>query len=91
MRFTEKGNYLYAIDLGNNWPTTHGFADYEDSELPSAFYTIPGVKPIKGSKIFMLGCSDELPWHQEGDELVIEEIPDPLPCDYAWSFKIQVK
>jgi hypothetical protein len=22
--------------------------------------------------------------------LVIEELPDPLPCDYAWSFKIQI-
>jgi hypothetical protein len=38
----------------------------------------------------MLGSSDELPWHQEGDDLLIEDIPDPLPCDYAWSFKIQV-
>jgi hypothetical protein len=91
VRFTEKGDYLYAIELGNNWPSTLGFADYEKSELPTAPYTIPGVKPVKGSQIKMLGSNDELPWHQEGDKLVIEEIPDPLPCDYAWSFKIQVK
>ena len=34
----------------------------------------------------------------EGDEdedeeyvnVLIEELPDPLPCDYAWSFQIQV-
>ena len=30
----------------------------------------------------------------EDDEdigIVIEELPDDLPCDYAWSFKIRVK
>ncbi|MHC4132932.1 MAG: alpha-L-fucosidase, partial [Planctomycetota bacterium] len=90
IRFTEKGNYLYAIELGNEWPTTLGFADYGDSKSPSAPYTIPGVKPIKGSEIQMLGSSKNLPWRQEGDDLVIEELPDPLPCDYAWSFKIQM-
>jgi alpha-L-fucosidase len=90
LRFTEKGPYLYAIELGNQWPPDVGFADYKNSELPSAPYTIPGVKPIKDSEIRMLGCSESLTWHQKGDDLVIEEIPDPLPCDYAWSFKIQV-
>jgi len=91
VRFTEKGTYLYAIELGNVWPPTVGFADYEDSELPSALYTIPGVKPIKGSKIYMLGSNDELPWHQEGNDLVIEKIPDPLPCEHAWTFKIKIQ
>ena len=38
----------------------------------------------------MLGSEKKLPWHQEGDDLVIEEIPDQLPGDYAWSFKIQI-
>ncbi len=88
IRFLEKGDYLYAIDLGNIWPTSLGFADYEDSKPPSAPYTIPGVKPLKGSEIQMLGSSKNLPWHLEGDDLVIEEMPDSLPCDYAWSFKI---
>jgi len=91
LRFTEKGPYLYAIELGNKWPPTVGFADYKDSKPPSAPFTIPGVKPIKGSEIRMLGSSKNLPWHQEGDNLVIEEIPDTLPCDYAWTFKIQVR
>jgi len=90
LRFTEKGPYLYAIDLGNIWPPTVGFADYEDSNPPSAPYTIPGVKPVKGSEIRMLGSSKNLPWHLEGNDLVIEEMPDSLPCDYAWSFKIKV-
>ncbi|MHC4790599.1 MAG: alpha-L-fucosidase [Planctomycetota bacterium] len=90
LRFTEKGVYLYAIELGNEWPTTVGFADYKDSEPPSAPYTIPGVKPTKGSEIRMLGSSKKLPWHQEGENVIIEELPEPLPCDYAWSFKIQL-
>jgi alpha-L-fucosidase len=75
IRFTTKGNYLYAIDL----------------EKPDAPFEIPGVQPVKDSKITMLGSSDELTWHQEGNNVVIENIPDPLPCDYAWSFKIQYK
>jgi len=90
VRFTEKGNYLYAIDLGNVWPSKFGFADYPDSNKPTAPYTVPGVKPIKGSEIIMLGSEKSLPWHLEGNNLVIEELPDPLPCDHAWSFKIQV-
>lgn len=89
IRFTEKGPYLYAIELGNELPPVD-FADYKDSKPPKAPFTIPGVRPIKGSVIRLLGSSMNLPWHQEGDDLVIEKLPDPLPCDYAWSFKIQV-
>lgn len=56
--------------------------------------------PLEGSEIFMLGSDKPLKWRLEeseddyddeyGDDLVIEQLPDPLPCDYAWSFKIQV-
>ncbi|HIJ71939.1 MAG TPA: hypothetical protein HPP87_11345 [Planctomycetes bacterium] len=90
LRYTEKGNHLYAIELGNEWPTTLGFADYGDSDPPNTPYTVPGVRPVKDSEILMLGSNMSLPWHQDGDDLVIEELPDPLPCDHAWSFKIQV-
>ena len=90
VRFTEKGDYLYAIDLGNTWPTTRGFDDYEESRQPTAPYTLPGVTPVAGSEIQMLGSSKNLRWHQKGDDLVIEELPDPLPCKHAWTFKIQI-
>ena len=90
MRFTEKGDYLYAIDLGNQWPPTVGFAQYEESTWPTAPYTIPGVTPVEGSEIRMLGAEESLPWRQEGDDVVIESLPDPLPCDHAWCFKVQV-
>jgi len=91
IRFTQKGNYLFAIDLGNDFVESDGEADYEDSTPPRAPFVIPGVKPLEDSKIVMLGSDKNLSWHLEGENLVIEELPDPLPCDYAWSFKIQVK
>ena len=83
IRFTRKKEYLYAIDL----------------EKPTVPVVIPGVRALPGSEIKMLGSDKPLKWHQDDDsyqddeevgKLVIEELPDPLPCDYAWSFKIQV-
>ena len=89
-RFLEKDDYLYAIDLGNIWPTDKGFADYEDSKQPEAPLVIPGVKPKADSAVRLMGYDKDLPWHMEGDDLVIDKLPDKLPCDYAWSFKIKV-
>ena len=82
MRFLRKKEYLYVIDL----------------EKPKAPVIIKNVEPLAGSEIKMLGSDKSLKWHTEEDEdddddrgtLVIEELPDPLPCDYAWSFKIQI-
>ena len=74
LRFTRKGRYLYAIDL----------------EKPGAPMVIPGVTPEPGSTISMLGSSTNLAWHQDGGNVVIDELPDPLPCDYAWVFKIRL-
>lgn len=90
VRFTEKGAYLYAIDLGNTWPPTVGFSDYEKSTPPAAPYRLPGVTPAAGSQITMLGSDQPLSWHMDGDELVIEQLPDSLPGDFAWTFKIRV-
>ena len=91
IRFTEKGKYVYAIDLGNKWPSSVGFVDYKDSKPPEVPITIPDIKPVEGSEIKILGSNEILAWHQDGDDLVIDSIPDKLPCDYAWSFKIQVQ
>ena len=90
IRFTEKGNTIYAIELGNVWPTEKGFADYGDSAPPTAPYIIPGITAQKGSEIRMLGVDEPLAWRQEGADIVIEAIPDSLPCDHAWSFKIRI-
>ncbi len=91
MRLLEKGDFLYAVELGNVWPTEKGFADYEESAPPSLPIIIPELTPIEGSVIKMLGSDEELSWRMDGNDLVIEELPDELPCDHAWSFKIKVK
>ncbi|MHC4503738.1 MAG: alpha-L-fucosidase, partial [Planctomycetota bacterium] len=74
LRFTRKGEYLYAIDLAT----------------PRVPLEIPGVTPEAGSAIRMLGSDTDLAWHHDGTNLVIDELPDPLPCDYARVFKIRV-
>jgi len=74
LRFTRKGPYLYAIDL----------------KEPTVPTVIPGVTPVQGSNIRMLGSDTNMPWHQEDGDVVIDELPDPLPGNYAWVFKLQV-
>jgi hypothetical protein len=75
MRFLRKKEYLYAIDL----------------EKPVAPVMIEDVFALEGSEIRMLGHDQPLKWHMDDeDNLIIEEVPDPLPCEHAWSFKIQV-
>jgi alpha-L-fucosidase len=90
-RFLEKGNYLYAIELGNEWPPTVGFAEYRESTIPSAPLRIASAVPIEGSAVRMLGHDEDLAWHMEGKDLVIDKLPEKLPCDHAWTFEIQVK
>jgi alpha-L-fucosidase len=74
-RFTKKGPNLYAIDF----------------EKPKPGQVIPGVSPMRGSEIRMLGCDKPLGWHQAGRDVVIDDIPIPLPCDYAWTFRMQAE
>jgi hypothetical protein len=91
MRFLEKDEYLYAIELGNIWPTEKGFADYEESVPPKAPVRISGAAPVKGSLIYMMGHDKPLSWRMESNDLIIEELPEELPCEHAWTFKIKVK
>ena len=73
LRFTSKGACLYAIDL----------------KKPGIPVTLPGVTPKPGSVIRMLGSDKDLAWHRDGSDLVIDQLPDPLPCDHAWVFRIE--
>ncbi len=80
IHFTQKDEYLYAIDL-------------EEPKLP---YRIPNIYILPGSEVKMLGSDKSLKYRieqndddDESIDLIIEELPDVLPCDYAWSFKIQ--
>ena len=63
---------------------------YPESTRPRAPFVIPGIKPVENTEIQMLGSDKNLSWHMDGNNLIIEELPEPLPCEYAWSFKIQV-
>ena len=45
---------------------------------------------MHGSSIRMLGSDKNLAWRQVDGNAVIEELPDPLPCDHAWVFTIRV-
>jgi alpha-L-fucosidase len=91
MRLLEKGDYLYAIEMGNEFPSTKGFAEYDDSTPPSVPIVIPNFAPAKGSVIRMLGSEEDLDWHMDGEDLVIDELPEQLPCDHAWAFKIRIR
>jgi alpha-L-fucosidase len=74
LRFTRKGPILYAIAL----------------EKPVAPLVIPGVTAEPGSAIRLLGSDAELAWRQDGDDVTIGALPDPLPGDHAWVFKIRL-
>lgn len=90
IRFTQKDNFLYAIEIGNEIMEMEDAPKYKKSKAPKAPYKIPGVKALDGSEIMMLGSNTALPWKQKGQDIVIEKLPQRLPCDHAWTFKIPV-
>jgi hypothetical protein len=51
---------------------------------------IKNIIPVKGSTIQMLGSDTRLEWKQVGSDIIIQ-LPDEKPCEYAYSFKIQLK
>jgi len=74
LRFVVKDGDLLAIDL----------------ERPGVPEVIGGVTAKPGSVVRMQGSDKELSWRQDGSNLVIDELPDPLPCDHAWIFRIKL-
>jgi len=74
-RFTEQGPHTYAIAF----------------KAPKVGDVIPNVTAVQGSEIRMLGSAQPLSWHQAGADVVLDDIPSPLPGDYAWTFRIQVR
>jgi alpha-L-fucosidase len=74
IRFLAKGDFIYAIELGNEIMEVEEAEFYTESIKPKAPYKIPGLKPVKGSEILMLGNEEALPWHMEDDNLVIEKL-----------------
>jgi alpha-L-fucosidase len=74
IRFTTKGDVLYAIALG--WP--------EDRRL-----TVRSLAAAAGkiADVTLLGHAGDLPWSQTADGLVVT-LPEEKPCEYAFALKI---
>ena len=75
IRFTLKGDNLYAICLG--WPA---------KELLIKT-VVPYLYPGEITQVEMLGCDKKLAWQVTDDGLLVE-MPEKAPCDYAYSIKI---
>jgi alpha-L-fucosidase len=75
IRFTTKGDVLYAFVLG--WPRDHTV-------------TIRSLAKPAGpiANVSLLGCPDKLDWQQTDESLVIH-LPDRKPSDHAVTFKIK--
>ena len=78
IRFTTKGEALYAIALG--WPTD-GKILIKSLAENSANY------PRQIRKVELLGAKSELKWTRGTQGLEIK-VPDVPPCKYAFSFRI---
>jgi len=77
IRFTSKGDTLYAIAL--DWP--------EDGQLTIKTLNSkhPTLKKIRS--IELLGHKGQLEWSQDEDALTIR-LPEAKPCEHAFVFKI---
>ena len=78
IRFTRKGNVVYAICLG--WPAkTFDIAALGRSQLQGG-----DVRSVS-----LLGSKAEVEWVQKDNVLRVTR-PEEKPCDYAYAFKIEL-
>ena len=79
IRFTAKGDYVYAIFL--KWPGPK--------------LTVKSLKPLTGTSISMLGVPGTLEWTWDEAQGLTIHYPSqkarPTSSSYAWAFKIKVK
>jgi alpha-L-fucosidase len=80
VRFTTKGQDLYAICLG--WPGASCTVKSLSSRGPVAGGSI--------AQITMLGADQPLAWSQDEEGLQIQT-PSQPPCEHAYTFKIALK
>jgi alpha-L-fucosidase len=78
IRFTKKGNTLYAICLG--WPKDRVRVRSLGKRAQ------PGLKI---SNVSMVGSRQRLKWSQDGEGLVISA-PKKKPCENAFAFKMTI-
>jgi len=78
IRFTTKGDVLYAIVLG--WPT--------DGELLiKSLASASPHYPARIGKVELLGANSQIQWARTADGLKIH-VPQKPSCAYAYTFKI---
>jgi alpha-L-fucosidase len=78
MRFTTRGDSLYAIALA--WPA--------DGKL--VIKSLAGDSPhVRGQieRIGLLGSASDLTWSRDRDGVTIH-LPEQRPCDFAYAFKV---
>lgn len=78
IRFTAKGNVLYAIALG--WPDHGRITIHSLAEAPAG-----GLGKI--SKIELVGSQSPVKWTRDAGGLQID-VPGPRTGSYAWAFRI---
>ena len=78
LRFTRKGNNLYAMALA--WP--------EDGKLTVTTLATESItRPLNIAQVELLGCKAPLNWTQDADGLHVD-MPSEKPCEHAFSLKI---
>jgi alpha-L-fucosidase len=77
VRFTSKGNTLYAFVMG--WP--------EKQAVIKALATTGKVEAPKIGNVELLGFKGKVKWTQDENGLTVQ-LPEQKPCDYAIAFKI---
>jgi alpha-L-fucosidase len=77
IRFTVKGDALYAIALG--WP---GSGELRIRSV------VPYLYPGEIRSVELLGCDKPLQWRLDPEGLAVS-LPEKRPCDYAYALKIR--
>ncbi len=79
VRFTTKGNTLYAFVMG--WP--------EKQAVIKPLATTSSVAQVKVRNVELLGFKGKLKWTQDEKGLAVQ-LPEQKPCDHAIALKIAV-
>lgn len=79
IRFTTKGNTLYAISLG-----------WTDGKILLKSLSKEVTDHLKVHSVGMLGSDEKINWKLKEDGLEIE-FPKNKPCEYAFAFKIDLE
>ncbi|WP_139955863.1 alpha-L-fucosidase [Flavicella sediminum] len=78
IRFTQKGNKLYAIVLA--WPE-NGIVDITTLGKNSEY-----AKGLEFKSVKVLGSPDTIDWHQTNNGLEVK-MPSTRPCEYAYTIE----